>query len=97
MRKVGDILRDYLRERGWLAENPYAALFSDWTRVAGEALAAHARLRDIRGGVMIVAVDHPGWLQIARMRKEALLASARNTAPAGQLVDVRFFLGSEER
>ncbi len=97
MRKVGEILRDYLRERGWLTENPYAALFSAWTAVAGETLAAHARLRDIRDGVMIVSVDHPGWLQMARLRKEALLAGARAAAPAGRLDDVRFFLDSGER
>lgn len=97
MKKVGDILRDYLRERGWLTANPYAALFSAWTTVAGDSLAAHARLLDIRDGVMIVSVDHPGWLQIARLRKEALLAGARAAAPAGRLDDVRFFLGSGER
>jgi predicted nucleic acid-binding Zn ribbon protein len=97
MKKVGDILREYLRERGWLTENPYAALFAAWSTVAGEALAAHAQLRDVRDGVMIVSVDHPGWLQIARLRKEALLAGARAAAPAGRLDDVRFFLGSGDR
>ncbi len=96
MRKVGDILRDYLKERGWLTENPYAALFSEWRRIAGDSLAAHARLRDVREKVMIVEVDHPGWLQMARMRKEALLKAARAEAPNGELVDVRFLLASED-
>jgi len=97
MRKVGDILRDYLRERGWLTENPYARLFSEWTRVAGDALAAHARLHDIRDGVMIVSVDHPGWVQIAGLRKQVLLEAARAAAPAGRLLDVRFVLDAGER
>lgn len=96
MRKVGDILRDYLKERGWLAGNPYAALFTEWQRIAGESFAAHARLRDVRETVMIVEVDHPGWLQIARMRKEALLKAARAEAPNGQLTDVRFLLAAED-
>jgi len=96
MRKVGDILKDYLRERGWLTGNPYAALFSDWAGVAGSTLAAHTRLVDVRDGVMIVAADHPGWLQMARMRKEALLSQARAAAPDARIQDVRFFLGGSE-
>ena len=93
MRKVGDILRDYLRERGWLTGNPYASLFSGWGHVAG-GLAAHTRLVDVREGIMIVEADHPGWLLMARMRKEAMLAAARTAAPEATITDVRFRLGS---
>ena len=93
MRKVGDILKDYLRERGWLGGNPYAPLFSDWGKVAGAGLAAHTRLTDVREGIMIVEADHPGWLQMARMRKQSLLSQARAAAPEARIEDVRFFLG----
>jgi predicted nucleic acid-binding Zn ribbon protein len=96
VRKVGEILRDYLRERGWLTGNPYAALFSDWSRVAGTPMAAHTRLQDVRDGVLMVEVDHPGWLQMARMRKDALLSAARAAAPDARLSDIRFLLGFRE-
>ncbi len=96
MKKVGDLLREYLRERGWLTGNPYAGLFERWAQVAGTGLAAHVRLRDVRDGIMIVEADHPGWLQMARMRKEALLAAARAAAPEARLTDVRFVLGGRE-
>ena len=96
MRKVGDILKDYLRERGWLTESPYATLFSGWSHVAG-GLAAHTRLRDVHEGIMVVEADHPGWLQMARMRKEALLSAARAAAPYARITDIRFLLGPGER
>ncbi len=96
MKKVGDILREYLRERGWLTENPYAALFQRWPQVAGTGLAAHTRLRDVRDGIMIVEADHPGWLQMARLRKAAILSAARAAAPAARLTDARFVLGDRE-
>ncbi len=95
MRKIGDILKDYLRERGWLNENPYTPLFAGWSQVAGD-LAAHTRLRDVRDGIMLVEADHPGWLQMARMRKEALLSAARAAAPDARITDVRFLLGARE-
>ena len=94
MRKVGDILREYLREKGWLTENPYGALFQNWREVAGRGLGDHTRLRDVHDGVMIVEADHPGWLQMAGMRKEALLSAARRVAPAARLTAVRLVLAA---
>ncbi len=96
MRKVGDILKDYLSERGWLTSNPYAPLFAGWNEVAGSSIAAHTRLVDVHAGVMIVEADHPGWLQMARMRKEALLSAARAVAPEARITDIRFLLGVRE-
>jgi predicted nucleic acid-binding Zn ribbon protein len=97
LRKVGDILKDYLRERGWLTGNPYAPLFNDWNRIAGTGLASHARLVDVREGFMIVEVDHPGWMQMARMQKHTLLSAARAAAPEARITDIRFLLGGQDQ
>ena len=92
MRKVGDILKEYLRERGWLVGNPYEPLFTGWSRIAGTGLGSHTRLVDVREGFMIVEADHPGWIQTARLRKNALLSAARTAAPEARITDIRFFL-----
>jgi len=70
-----------MRERGWLAGNPYDPLFKEWRKIAGEAVASHARLVDIQNGILLVEVDHPGWLQMIQLRSTALLAAARATVP----------------
>jgi len=97
LRKVGDILKDYLRERGWLTGNPYAPLFVDWSRIVGPGLASHARLVDVRKGFMIVEVDHPGWILMARMKKDRLLSAARAAAPEARITDIRFLLGARDQ
>ena len=96
MKSVGDLLKEYLRERGWLTENPYAPLFSSWNQIAGDAMAPHVRLRDVRDGIMIVEADHPGWMQMARMRKDALIAAARRAAPDARVIDIKLFLGASD-
>ncbi len=96
MKKVGDLLRQYLRERGWLSGSPYEPLFSGWQKIAGEAMAAHARLTDVRGGFLIVDVDHPGWIQMVRMRQAALLEAARKAAPAASLEGIRVRLAEPD-
>ena len=58
MKKIGDVLKDFLREKGWLAGNPYEPLFLDWKRIAGEALAGHSRLVDVQNGILLKNLLH---------------------------------------
>ncbi len=53
MKRVGDLLREFLKERGWPAEDPYAPLFARWTDVAGADLAAHGRLVEVENGEFV--------------------------------------------
>jgi len=96
MRKVGDLLREFLRDRGWLSGSPYEPLFSGWPKIAG-SMAAHARLTDIQGGYLIVEVDHPGWIQMVRLREASLLEAARKAAPAVPVEGVRVRLRGNAR
>ncbi len=81
MKKVGDLLREYLREKGWLAGSPYDALFRDWETIAGEGLSRHTRLVDVQKGILLVEVDHPGWMQMLLLRRDGILVAARRAAP----------------
>jgi predicted nucleic acid-binding Zn ribbon protein len=94
MKKIGDILQQYLKEMGWLTVSPYEPLFREWKKVAGESLAAHCRLVDVQDGMLLVEVDHPGWLQMLQLRKSALLEAARKAAPQGNIQGVRMRLGT---
>jgi predicted nucleic acid-binding Zn ribbon protein len=96
VKSVGDLLKEYLRERGWVSGNPYEPLFREWKRIAGESLGAHSRLLDVQEGFLQVEVDHPGWLQMGQLRKTALLEGARLAAPAARIEGIRFRLGGGE-
>ena len=96
MKKIGDILREYMRERGWLEGNPYEPLFKEWGKIAGEGIASHARLVDIQNGILLVEVDHPGWLQMVQLRSTALLAAARAAVPLVVVEGLRVRLGSAQ-
>jgi len=93
VRKVGDLLREFLKQKGWLSGDPYGALFREWEKIAGEGLSGHSRLVDVRNGVLLVEVDHPGWFQMMQLRKKALLEAARRAAPQADIEDVRIRLG----
>ncbi len=89
MRKAGDVLRDFLKERGWPAEDPYAPLFRGWEKIAGRELGCRSRVVEVEDGVLIVEVDHPGWLQMLQLKKRTLLEAARKAVPGGRIEDLR--------
>ena len=93
-KKIGDVLREYLRERGWLSGSPYQPLFSGWRAIAGDAVAAHAVLADVQRGFLIVDVDHPGWIQMVRLRQGSILEAARRAVPGVPLEGIRVRLSA---
>ncbi len=92
-KKVGDLLREFLRERGWLGRDPSAAVFLQWKTVAGEPFGEHSRPVEIEDGTLIVEVDHPGWLQLLLMKKASLLSAVREAAPGAGIRDLVLRLG----
>jgi predicted nucleic acid-binding Zn ribbon protein len=89
VRKIGDVLRDFLKERGWPAEDPYAPLFRAWGEIAGPELGSRTRVVEVEDGVIVVEVDHPGWLQMLLLKKRSLLEAARKAVPGGRIEDLR--------
>jgi predicted nucleic acid-binding Zn ribbon protein len=94
VKKVGDLLKEYLREKGWLSGSPYDPLFSEWPKIAGESLARHTRLVDVQKGILLVEVDHPGWLQMLKLRQAGLLEAARRAAPQAAVDGIKARVGS---
>ena len=89
MRKVGDVLRDFLKERGWPSEDPYGPLFRGWEDIAGPELGTRSRVVEVEDGVIVVEVEHPGWLQMLQLKKRSLLEAARKAVPLCTISDIR--------
>jgi predicted nucleic acid-binding Zn ribbon protein len=70
--RLGDVLRaalGRLPEAQRLADH---AVWTHWDAVVGPTLARHARPERLRRGVLIVAVDSPGWMQELQFLKHEL-------------------------
>lgn len=60
-RPVRESLDAFARRLGAPEAGPLAVVFAHWKDIVGEAVAAHARPLSLVRGVLIVAVDQPGW------------------------------------
>ena len=81
MEKASDILKTLFDRSQQESGRLYSALFKSWERIAGERVAAHSRVRDIRAGIAVVEVDHPGWLQLLQLSQGHILDELRRQFP----------------
>jgi len=78
MKKAKEILKSLIPIINMQDEVGFIDLFSTWGEILGDEkeminIAAHSEPVDMKNGVLIVYVDHPGWLQRIELSKKQLL------------------------
>ena len=68
------------KQTGVLAER-YSSLFSGWKQIAGIDIAAHSAVKELENGTLVVEVDHPGWVQMIRLKERGILLSIQKRYP----------------
>lgn len=69
-------------------------VFYHWPDIVGKDIAAHAHPLSLRNKLLIVAVDHPGWLQeLSRYHKPLLLQKVRDRIGKHAVRDIVFRIG----
>ena len=71
---VADPLAKLSAELGLPDPGSFGALTTRWVDVVGPAVAPHARVRSLRGGVLTIAVDASPWATELRYLEETLRA-----------------------
>ena len=94
MKKAADILKHILGEREAERAGEWSSFFTGWQALAGDDIAAHSTVKDVKQGAVIVEVDHPGWLQLLQMRKSEILGRIKKKYPELDIRDIRIFLGA---
>jgi predicted nucleic acid-binding Zn ribbon protein len=87
--RLGDALRAVGNELGLPAPDLVAALVERWPDVVGSTVAAHARPRSIRDGVLTVAVDAPPWATQLRYLENDIRARLREISGHDSVTTVR--------
>lgn len=100
MEKADKILQALFERLNIHDEHGYAKLFSTWRTVCDEVssrgFADHSRIVDVRNGAVVVAVDHPGWIQLIQMHERRILSRLQQRFPSMNLEAIHFHM-SEER
>jgi hypothetical protein len=64
------------------AANDWNRVSQAWRSVAGERESAHSRISDLKNNVLVVEVEHPGWIQILQLKQAGILKALQKRFPS---------------
>ncbi|MGO1538858.1 MAG: DUF721 domain-containing protein [Leucobacter sp.] len=89
-RALSDVLSITARDMGWNTELDQAKLITEWAEFAGETMAEHTEVIEIRNGVLQVQVDSTTWATELRRLRGQILTRILNDYPEAAISDLRF-------
>jgi predicted nucleic acid-binding Zn ribbon protein len=94
MEKAGDILKQLLDSKQRQNAAHYSSLFKGWESMVGAPICQHSWVKDIVNNILLVEVDHPGWMQMLFFKKRQILNSLKKAYPDLAISDISIRLGS---
>jgi hypothetical protein len=95
IRKVSDLLGMLLSPAMRDKADSWTRFSGFWKHAAGDNLAAHSRIADVRNGIVFVETEHPGWIQLLQMRQNQILDEIKRTFPELGVSGIAFRLAKD--
>ena len=89
-RSAGDILKELFASMRM--DERKETLFDVWPALVGEEAAEHLRIKDIKGKTLTLEADHPGWIQVAQLRKNEILEKIKERFPDKYIDNIKISL-----
>ncbi|MBN1957092.1 MAG: DUF721 domain-containing protein [Desulfuromonadales bacterium] len=85
---VGSLISAMMGQPGFGEQITRHQAWLIWDQLVGEQIAARARPRKIRRGILEVQVDHPVWMQQLHMLKPQILKKIHDRIPNAGITDI---------
>ncbi len=90
---ASDALKGAVKRLGLAKKMTRYEVWNRWEEIAGALICAHAAPSRWQGNTLVVAVEHPSWMQELSYLKGQLIARAREEIPSIDIADIRFEIG----
>ncbi|MBN2531719.1 MAG: DUF721 domain-containing protein [Spirochaetales bacterium] len=83
LEKAGNILNQFLNtllQKNREGED-YYHFFNKWEYIVGKRLYGHTKIIDLKNKSLFIAVDHPGWLQMVKLREKIIIKNVQKMFP----------------
>ena len=91
MKSARDLIAALFDEQTGVLADRYSSLFSGWRQIAGVDIAAHSAVKDLQNGALLIEVDHPGWVQMIRLKERSILMSIQKRYPELEIRVIKIF------
>ena len=89
-RQAGDIIRELFANMKISTQGQ--TIFDAWPELVGEEAAEHLRIKDVKGIVLTLEADHPGWVQVAQLKKKEFLEKIKERFPDKYINNIKVSL-----
>ena len=89
-RQAGDILKELFAVMKIVPGKE--TIFEVWPELVGEDASEHLKIQDIKGKTLLLEADHPGWVQMARLRKKEILEKIKGRFPDKYIDNIKISL-----
>ena len=89
-RQAGDILKELFSSMK--ISRREETIFDAWPNLVGEEAAEHLKIQDIKGTTLLLTADHPGWVQMAQLRKNEFLEKIKGKFPDKYIDNIKISL-----
>lgn len=90
MKKAGDLVKQLVND--FTDSAKYLGVFKEWQSIAGRDIAAHAKIRDIENGFVLVDLDHPGWMQRIQLQQRRIVRKITEKFPELGIKGLKLYL-----
>ncbi len=94
MEKIGDLLTASIDKLGIRKKLAEQQAIIGWRKIVGDKIAAHAKIVDLRGKVLLLAVDSPVWGHHLLMLKENIINYINKFVGEILVADIKFQAGN---
>ncbi len=91
---MGDALKSAVKRIGISKKMRRFEVWNIWEKIAGPAIAAHAKPQRWQGTTLVVGVPHASWMQELSYLKPEILNNMREAVPGIDISDIRFEIGA---
>jgi predicted nucleic acid-binding Zn ribbon protein len=67
-------------------------IFEAWPDLVGSEAASHLKIQDIKGKTLLLLADHPGWVQMAQLKKKEILEKIKKRFPDNNISIIKISL-----
>lgn len=88
--KIGNILENYLSERGYLSVCKEYNVISKWKDIVGEKIASITKCVNVENGVLYVSVESSAWRQELSFLKNDILSKIEEKTKCQSIKNIIF-------
>jgi len=90
---AADAIKSAIKRLGLSKKMNRFEVWNQWEKIAGPAIASHARPLRWQGTTLVIGVEHSSWMQELSYLKPTILEKMREAIPNIDIKDIRFEIG----